>query len=283
MNLFNFNLRKLLAIAVVVSLPLISINMQRSALSSGWYDRPFFFLASVAQNTFFGFSSGVRGTTAMYLSLINIKKDNRRLKDENQELMTRLEALSEMQKETNRLNELLGFKQKSKMELIAAKIMGKDLMSDHNTIQINKGTMNGVKHGQAVITTTGVVGYIFRPETLTSLVLLVTDRYAVVDGIVSRSRARGIVVGKGTGSCTLRYVEKSEDIKAGDVIVTGGLDNIFPKGFPIAIVEAVENKIYSVSLKVELKPFVDPDKIEEVFVILNAAEEDLNNKVSMGI
>jgi rod shape-determining protein MreC len=167
------------------------------------------------------------------------------------------------------------------MEVVAARVMSKDLVSDHNTLQINKGTHHGLKAGQAVITVGGVVGYVFKPGTFTSQVLLITDRYSVVDGIIARSRARGIVEGKNASTCVLRYVEKSEDVQPGDLVVTSGLDNIFPKGFPVAKVEAVENKTYSVSLKVELKPVVDPDKIEEVFVIMNAANEDMTDHISM--
>ena len=133
-----------------------------------------------------------------------------------------------------------------------------------------------------MITVGGAVGYIFKPETFTSQILLITDRYSVVDGIIARSRARGIVEGKNTANCTLRYVEKSEDVQTGDLVVTSGLDNIFPKGFPVAVVESVETRSYSVSLKVDLRPVVDPDKIETVFVILNAANEDLTDLISMG-
>jgi rod shape-determining protein MreC len=233
----------------------------------------------MTQNGFYSFSDGVRSTTALYLNLINIKRDSQKLSDENRELRTRLEAMAELQKENDRLNDLLGFKAKTKMDLVAAKVMSKDLVSDHNTLRINKGTHDGLKAGQAVITTGGVVGYIYRPQAFTSQVLLVTDRYSVVDGVVARSRARGIVEGKNSSSCALRYVERSEDVKVGDLVVTSGLDNIFPKGFPVATVESVENKSYLVSLKVELKPIVDPDKVEEVFVISSAANEDLSNRL----
>ncbi len=255
--------------------------MQQNPLARGWYDRPFSFIASVAQTGFFSFGDGVRSTTSMYLNLINIKKENQRLRDENQQLLARLEVQSELTKENERLSLLLDFKAKSKMELVSARIMSKDLVSDHSTIQINKGSSHGLKPGQAVITVGGVVGYIYKTEKLTAQVLLITDRYSVVDGIIARSRARGIVEGKSSSTCTLQYVEKSEDVQAGDIVVTSGLDNIFPKGFPIATVETVENKAYAVSLKVELKPVVDPDKVEEVFVILNAANEDLSNRISM--
>ena len=281
LNFLNFDLKKVLSFLFIVSLPLISINMQQKPTKQGWYDKPFSFLGSVTQSAFFSFSDGVRGNTLLYLDLINIKKENLRLKSVNDQLLTRLEVQTELEKENVRLNQLLEFKTHSKMELVSARIMSKDLMSDHNTIQINKGTQNGLKAGQAVITVGGVVGYIFKPGTFTSQVLLVTDRYSVVDGVIARSRARGIVEGKNSSTCALRYVEKSEDVMQGDLVVTSGLDNIFPKGFPIAKVETVENKSFSVSLKVELKPVVDPDKIEEVFVILNAASEDLSDRVTM--
>lgn len=274
MNFLNFDLKKLLSFLFILSLPLISINMQRNHLRQGWYDKPFTFLGSITQTGFFSFSDAIRSNTSLYLNLINIKKENLDLKSQNQELLARLETMGEMQKETERLNQLLDFKSRTKMELVAARVMSKDLVSDHKTLLINKGTQHGFKPGQAVITVGGAVGYIFRPEAWTSQVLLISDRYSVVDGIIARSRARGIVEGNVTGAA-LRYVEKSEDVKVGDMVITSGLDNIFPKGFPVAMVEKVEDKSYSVSLKVDLRPVVDPDKVEEVFVILNAANEDL--------
>jgi len=123
-----------------------------------------------------------------------------------------------------------------------------------------------------------VLGYIFKPEPFTAHVMLITDRYAVVDGIVQRTRARGIVEGKSQKGCSLKYVERTEDVKEGDLVVTGGLDNIFPKGFPVAVVESVERKTFSVSLKVDLRPVVDPYKVEEVFVVVDAAKEDFGEK-----
>jgi rod shape-determining protein MreC len=284
LNWFNFDLRKVVLWLAAALLPLVSMNMQQKpGAGSGWFDSPFSFLAGAIQTGFFSFSDGVRGTTALYLNLIDIKKDNQRLKSENDELKTQLLAMEELHKENSRLSALLEFQAKTKMQMIAARVISRDLLSDHATIRINKGTHQGLKAGQAVISLHGVVGYIFRPEAFTSQVLLVTDRYSVVDGLVARSRARGIVEGKGPDSCAFRYVEKSEDVEKGDLIVTSGIDNIFPKGFPVAIVEEVENKPYAASKRVDLKPMVDPNKLEEVFVITNAAEEDLTGRVTMGM
>ncbi|WII73765.1 rod shape-determining protein MreC [Bdellovibrio sp. 22V] len=278
MNFFNFDLKKLVMIGIVLALPLISINMQQRQQESNWLSKPFSLLGSAVSETFYGFSSGVKGTTAMYVDLINIKKHSEELKSSNNELQARLEKMNELLMENDRLRGLLTFKEQTKMSLMAAQVIGRDLVIDHNTVTINKGTNDGLKAGQAVITTGGVLGYIFKPEAFTSHVMLITDRYAVVDGIVQRTRAHGIVEGKSQYGCSLKYVEKTEDVKEGDLVVTGGLDNIFPKGFPVAVVESVERKTFSVSLKVDLRPVVDPYKVEEVFVVLSAANEDFGDK-----
>ena len=122
------------------------------------------------------------------------------------------------------------------MELIPGQVIGRDLVADHNTITINKGTKHGLRPGQAVLTVSGAVGYIFKPQYFTSHVMLITDRYSVVDALIQKTRSHGIVEGKNKETCVLQYVERTEDVKIGDLIVTGGLDNIFPKGFPLGVV-----------------------------------------------
>ncbi|MEK6774481.1 MAG: rod shape-determining protein MreC [Bdellovibrionota bacterium] len=281
MNFFNFNLKKAITFIILFSLPLVTINMEQKQFETFWFSKPFSWLTSLIQEGFYDFSTGVKSTTGMYLNLINIKKENQLLKNKNEEMMTRLLALNEFQIENTRLKSLLDFKASTKIDLISAQVIGRDLVADHRTITINKGLKHGLKSGMAVMTTQGALGYIFRPETLTSSVMLINDRYAVVDALIQRTRARGIVEGSSSGGCVLKYVERSEDVKPGDLVVTGGLDNIFPKGFPIAIVESTEKKNYSVSLKIDLKPIVDPYRVEEVFVINNAANEDMTERYTM--
>ena len=249
--------------------------MQQMPRPSEWYSEPFALLASKTQGLYTWFSDEVRGTTSLYLNLINIKKDNADLKNQNSELKAQLAAMTELKLENERLNQLFAFKQKTKMDLLAAKVIGRDLSSDHATIMIDRGRNDGVKPMQAVMTIEGAVGYVFRVDPGTSRVMLITDRYSVVDGIVQRSRARGLVEGKSLDACLLKYVNKSADVVTGDLIVTSGLDSIFPKGLPIASVELVNKKPYTVTLDVELKPVVNPNKVEELFIVRNANQVDL--------
>jgi rod shape-determining protein MreC len=270
MNWLNFNFKKALILLVAVLLPLISLNNEYRPVGNTWYNQPFTFLGSLVEESFFSFSDNIRTSTRMYLNLVNIKKQNQDLKETNHKLQAELQKTLELESENSRLRKLLDLKSTSKMELVTSEVISRDLLSDHETLVINKGTQDGLKEGMPVIAIGGVVGYIFRPQLYTARILLISDRYSVVDGIITRNRIAGIVEGKGRQECLLRYVEKSQDIQVGDQVVTSGLDNIFPKGLPVAKVTAVTSKPHSASLIVEMLPSVDPNQVEEVFIITNA-------------
>jgi rod shape-determining protein MreC len=281
LGFFNFDLKKILIYALLILLPFLSIRNQQTQSKDQWYDKPFSWLASEIQGLFFNFSEGIRLTVAEYVNLIDIKKQNKDLQSKVSEMQTRIQMLDEIKIENSRYREILDFKKNTPLEILPAEVIAHNNSIDHKTVQINKGESSGIKNFMPVITTEGVAGYILQTQARSSTVLLITDRYAVVDGIVQRSRSRGIVEGNGT-NCLLRYVEKSEDVQKGDLVVTSGIDKIFPKGFPIARVSSVEKKNSSVSLLVTLDPVVHPSKLEQVFVLTKETDWDLEvqNKVT---
>ena len=270
MNFFTFDVRKVFLAILVIVLPLLAVNMQRKSEEELWFTKPFTWSAGLVQKAYSSFSSGVRGTTAMYIDLINIKVQNREFQRENAELRAQLGSMTELKMENERLGKLLGFKQAANMELLAGRVIGRDLVLDHQTIWIDRGTEHGVKKNMATITTGGVVGYIYRTEATTSQILLLTDRYAVIDAIVQRSRARGFVEGNSKDQARLRYLKRSDDVQVGDLIVTSGLNNIFPKGFQIGTVTSIDKSRYGMTQDVEIKPVVEAMNLEEVFVVLNS-------------
>jgi rod shape-determining protein MreC len=274
MNFFTFDLRKVFLVLALVVIPLLAVNMQRKSEEELWFSKPFSWSAGMVQSAYAGFSSGVRGTTADYINIINVKTQNRKLTSELMELKAQLGAMTELKLENERLNGLLGFKQATKMELRSARVVGHDLLPDHNTITIDRGSNDGVRKNMAALTIGGVVGYIFRVEPQTSQVLLLTDRYAVIDSIVQRSRARGLVEGLNKESCRLRYLKRNDDIKVGDLVVTSGLFNVFPKGYPIGTVSSVVKTQYGMTQEVELTPAVEPANLEELFVVLSSNNEN---------
>lgn len=277
MNFFNFDIRKILVLGLLLSIPIFSITMQQNSKDEPWIFKPFFFMAGITQNSFSSLTSGVRSTTDLYLNLINIKTQNRQLNTEIGELKAQLSQMTELNLENERLNKLLEFRQRTKMDLLAAKIIARDIFDDYQTVTINRGEKHGVKKGMATITISGVVGYASHVEQYTSKILLLTDRYAVIDAIVQRSRARGIVQGHQKDSCSLSYLKRNDDVQNGDMVVTSGLDNIFPKGFPVGIVTKIEKDEYGLGQKIEIQPVVNSSNLEEVFVVLNAHNQDFES------
>ena len=278
MNFFAFDVRKAAIIAFIVALPLLSINMQRNPGEEAWYRKPVTAVAGIAQNAYSSFASGVRGTVSQYFKLVGIKRDLQFLTRENEELRAKLGALAELSLENQRFNKLLDFKQRTNMEVIAAKVIAREITPDNVSIRINRGSNNGLKKLQAVITVEGVVGYVYRPDSATSQVLVLTDRSSAIDAIVQRTRASGLVSGKSKNSARLRYLERADDVAVGDMIVTSGLQGYFPKGFPIGKITAVKKTEYGISQEAQVAPVVNPANVEEVFVVLSSGNEDFSDR-----
>lgn len=276
MNFFTFDLRKVFLFIAIVVIPIIAVNMQRKSEEELWFTKPFTFAGATMQRSFASFSSGVRGTTAMYLDLIGVKKQNQELKTQLAELSAQLGAMTELKMENERLGQLLGFKQAAKMNLLAARVIGRDLLPDHATITVDRGMNHGVQKNMAALTIGGVIGYTFRVENESSQILLLTDPYAVVDATVQRSRARGLVEGVRKGNVRLRYLKRSDDVKVGDLVVTSGMFNMFPKGFPIGTVTAIDKSRYGMTQDVEMKPTIEPLNLEEIFIVINANHQDFS-------
>ena len=274
MNFFNFNFKKLVILILIALLPLLSINMEQKTTQNLWFAQPISFISGGIQSFFAGISQSVRGTTSEYVNLINIKSENVKLLTEVNELKAFHTKYEENLLQLDRLRKLLDFKNSNKMKLVPGEVIGRDLTVDHQTITINKGYADGLKAQQAVITIQGAVGYIYKPEKHSSHVMLLTDRYAVTDAIVQKTRSHAIVEGRGKDSGSLQYVERDQDIQVGDIIVTGGLDKIYPIGFPLAIVSEVVKKTNSSMRVINVKPVSESDRIEEIFVVVNAENED---------
>ncbi len=266
-GLFPLDFRKILLIIFVFALPLISVNIQRKAGEAPWYFMPFTVATEVVQNGYSKLVYIVKDTTREYLNLIDIKKENRDLKEKLARLEAQLAIHDEVVNENTRLLGLVDFKQREPMDLVAAKVIGFDLFSQYATVRINRGSDSGIVPGQAVVTPVGVVGSILSANNNTSQVLVLTDRYSVIDAIVQRSRARGVVEGKTQTSAQLKYLQRTDDVLVGDLIVTSGLDPALPQGFPVGKVISAVKKTYGITQAVELEPMIDASQLEEVFIV----------------
>jgi len=174
----------------------------------------------------------------------------------------------EIELENDRLRQMLGLRDRLTGHVLAARVIARDASMLSHTLVIDRGTTDGVDKGAAVLAPDGVVGQIFQTSPHAARVLLVTDHNSGVDGLVQRSRVRGIVEGTLDGGLGFRFAKRTDDVQVGDRIVTSGLDGIFPKGLSIGVVAAVDKRGQSLFQAIEVAPAVDVGRLEEVTVTL---------------
>ncbi len=203
-----------------------------------------------------------------YVLLHHLRADYSEAVEENRRLQNTIHNLKEIEVENQRLRALLQFEATIQDKKITAQVIATDVSSDFRSIRINKGSASGLTKGMPVVTHEGIVGRVLRVTKNYSDILTILDNLSAVDAVVQRSRARGVVEGQTDNSCILKYVLRTDDIEAGDVVISSGLDSIYPKGIQIGQVTKVNKKSYGISQDVEIKPSVDFSKLEEVLVIL---------------
>ena len=133
---------------------------------------------------------------------------------------------------------------------------------------INVGSDDGVRPFDAVVNGEGLVGRVESVTASASQVQLLTDQKSYVDAIVLPGRAEGLAAGSVTGSMTLRYVDKSEEVKQGQLIVTSGRSgSVFIRGIPIGQVQSVGAQEVQLYQSITLSPAVDFRKLDIVMVV----------------
>jgi rod shape-determining protein MreC len=268
-SMFELDIKKLLLVILILALPLISLNLEKKESDqTHWYDLPVLWIINPTQQFFSDFAFGVSKTTSFYLNLLDIKKENRVLKEELEKIKQDLKLSEETTIENVRLKKILDFKQESTARYVPAQVTAMGTWSEYSSITINKGSDQGIKKKMAVVTHEGVVGYVLNVFSNYSIVVVLTDRNAVIDSMIQKNRARGIVAGLGKDLCQIKYLLRTDDVQPNDLVITSGLDQLFPKGFPIGIVTKVTKKPYGVTQYVEIKPIVDITRLEEVLVAI---------------
>ena len=114
----------------------------------------------------------------------------------------------------------------------------------------------------------GIVGKISRSSTVMAQVMMITDPGMSVDCRVERTRDRGLLSGSYSYSCLLQYVNKGAQIKEGDLVVTSGLDGIFPRGLIVGMIQSIRSSEHGLFLEAVVTPAAKLSEIEEVVVIL---------------
>jgi len=203
-----------------------------------------------------------------YFYLVGVPEECDRLKGMLAKAEMEKSRYLESELACQRLRKLLEMKSEVPHRMLPAKVVGLDPSGWFKTILINRGTRDGVSKGMAVITSGGVVGRIIGASRRHAKVLLIVDRSSAIDGLVQRTRSRGIVEGETSESCRFKYIVRKADIKIEDTVISSGLDGLFPKGLRVGAISEISKPSSGLFQEVKVRPFVDFTKLEEVLVVL---------------
>ncbi len=204
-----------------------------------------------------------------YISLIGVAA-------ENQELRRRIAALEEERLQyqealvaSGHLAQIAALRDTFTMPMLPAEVVGQDASTWLRAILIDRGRHHGVYSGMPVVTEQGLAGLVTATSERAAKVMLLTDRQLAADGIVQRTRTRGIVRGVGNDQLEFEFVPGESSLQAGDVVMTSGLGGVYPKGLRIGEVmnvdEAPANRFLQ---RVRVRPSVEFNRMEQIFVLI---------------
>ena len=231
-------------------------------------------LVSPFQKVIVGTTRFFRDIWEHYFFLISVVEENEILHRE----LRQSRALNHQNQETllanDRLRQLLNLQKEIPRPMIAAQVVGKDPSPWFQSIVVDKGRSDGVEKGQPVINPEGIVGLVIDATSHFAKVMLITDPNSSVDAMIQINRARGIVKGGTSGYCVLNFVLRKHDVTQGQIVISSGMDGVFPKGLPIGAVASIVKQEAGIFQDVTVRPYVDFERLEEVLIVPLAKQDD---------
>lgn len=244
-----------------------------------WYEQMLANVMYPVQRLFTSVSRGAHSVWDGYFSLVGAKGENTKLRADNARMQAELIRLEELQMENERLRGLLGYKESFGLRSVSARVVANDPRAEFKSLMIDRGSDDGIALYMPVVGPRGLIGRIGRVSKDTALVLLLNDPNCAVDAMVQRSRARGLLVGavartklkSGQYLTRLEYLRRVSDVRDSDVVVTSGLDQVFPPGLPIGSVHHIARSKSGIFTEAEVVPFENFAELQEVVVLLYKA------------
>ncbi len=243
----------------------------------GVVDRALMRIAAPVEYVAAAIARGVSGLISDYVYLVDVKADNNKLAYENARLRAELRRLQTTEAENRRLKRLLGLRETIPNETVSAVVVGKDtaqyfrvahLVLDH--------TGAAVRANMPVVSLDGTVGTVLRVAGDRVTVQLTVDSGFGVDVVVERTGTRGFVRGEGDPAhyaVRVEYVQRTDEVEVGDLLVTSGVGCRFPKGIPVARVTEVKKREFGIYQTVKAQPTVDFSRLEEALIVLTDTKD----------
>jgi len=215
---------------------------------------------------------GVRSVWDGYAALRSVRAENARLLRENTELHVQLQQARADAAGTDGMRALLDLRPHLPWKTTGADVVAGSISPDFRSITIDRGFGDGIARDMPVIDRAGVVGRVALPAARTATVQLVIDRSAAASARIDRSRTEGIALGTGEGTLRLEYLSATADVREGDLVVTAGIDGVYPPGLALGHVERVE-RAGPAYRRVTIRPVVDFSRLETVLVLVSPIPE----------
>ncbi|MCM1511921.1 MAG: rod shape-determining protein MreC [Oxalobacter formigenes] len=190
----------------------------------------------------------------------------RRRELENAQILQQAEQLAT---ENAHLRQLLRLNERLPVKSLPAEVLYDARTSYARRVVLNKGSTDGVILGQPVIDENGVIGQVTRVFLHTAEVTLLTDKDQAIPVQAARTGIRSIAYGRGqAGYLELRFMEANADIQPGDVLVTSGIDGLYPPGLSVGKVMDISDRGAGTFNHIACRPLAGLDKSRQVLVLM---------------
>jgi rod shape-determining protein MreC len=217
---------------------------------------------------FHGIGYTVRHGWSNYVDLRHTRQQNQDLQAQIARLRLEQASFAEDAIQGHRLQALLDFRQHYVATTVAAQVIGTSGSDLSRVVYIDKGSKDGLKTDQPVITPDGVVGKLRDVFPHTSQVLLISDQTSGAGVLLATTRVRAILRGSTTGRILINNLTPDARIKPGEQVLTSGGDQVYPRGLPVGTIESIapdpDHQPYTL---IRLHPAANLDQLEEVLVI----------------
>jgi rod shape-determining protein MreC len=223
------------------------------------------------------------GLLEEYVYLVEVGRENDRLRDENDRLREDNRLLRVQAGENDRLRDLLELRERLPGETISAEVVTREFSPYFRVmrVRLDRGARDRVRAGMPVVSAQGLVGQIRRTTGHYADVLLTVDQESAIDVVVQRTGARGMLRGTGESNrylCRMQYLRREDEVEVGDEIYTSGLGRRFPAAILVGRVVRVERQEFGLYQEVEVAPSVSFSDLEEVLVLTTGSREQAGQR-----
>jgi len=218
-------------------------------------------------------TSGIGSVWHNYIWMVGARAENQRLREAVRQLALLNTAYEEARQENVRLRELVSLSDEVASKAIAARVVARTPNFLSNVIYIDRGSKDGIQVDAPVISGDGIIGRTVLVTRHQAQVQLITNPDASTGAMLQNTRTPGILRGSGDLLLDLNYISNTDEAAVGEVVLSSGLDGIFPKGLVIGkVVDSRKGTGVFRSIKVE--PYMDFIHIEEVAVLMSELEAE---------